>query len=393
VLDLVARTADAQAAPEECSPTNPRHQLPGRLIFTVCDRFLRGVDDSGNKVTAESLAAWLGTLGYTVNSKAIWPTVRKGIARGYVRLCPPRSESVSFHLRERFPNLPPDVQVVDVRPPADVVDKVAFEAAGVVFELIQRVDEAKNSDVAPGDREAVHVGFGGGGTTLKVAEKLARRVRREPDRPRLCIHALSSGFDPQRPLSAPLAFLSYFANLERVEFVGLVSPAAVRWDEYERLKSALGIREAFAASQHVDIVVTSMAQADDEHVLLRSFYEIYGRPEDLARLKQAGYEGDVFWQPFSQRGPIPLDEGIRTVSVFEIPDLVRLAATPGKHVILVAGPCLECGRSKANALSTLVTEPSLRVFNHLVTDLGTAEKVLDLIARTTDAQAAPLAAR
>ena len=63
------------------------------------------------------------------------------------------------------------------------------------------------------------------------------------------------------------------------------------------------------------------------------------------------------------------------MTLFELDQLKKMVES-GKHVVLVAGPCLQCGRSKSEALRPLVKQPSLHVFNHLVTDIGTANELL-----------------
>jgi hypothetical protein len=91
-----------------------------------------------------------------------------------------------------------------------------------------------------------------------------------------------------------------------------------------------------------------------------------------------GHVGDVQYQPYSEVGPIRVNTGIRAVTLFELSDLVELAASPDKHVLLVAGPCIRCGRPKGRALRPLLTERSLRVCNHMIIDAGTAQELLQL---------------
>lgn len=57
------------------------------------------------------------------------------------------------------------------------------------------------------------------------------------------------------------------------------------------------------------------------------------------------------------------------------PELVELAKSPGKHVILIAGPS-PSSRNKAKALRPLMVGPTLRVFNHLTTEVPTAKDLL-----------------
>jgi hypothetical protein len=55
---------------------------------------------------------------------------------------------------------------------------------------------------------------------------------------------------------------------------------------------------------------------------------------------------------------------------------VTLAAHPDKHVVLVAGPCSVCKKSRANAILPLLLERSLKVWKTIVTDVGTARELL-----------------
>jgi hypothetical protein len=48
-----------------------------------------------------------------------------------------------------------------------------------------------------------------------------------------------------------------------------------------------------------------------------------------------------------------------------------------KYVVLVAGPCGECARTKEDAIRPLLEEPSLKIWSHLVTDMETASRLLD----------------
>ena len=168
--------------------------------------------------------------------------------------------------------------------------------------MIHGVDSGLNPVGIPArKRQRIHLGFGGGGTSLMVARQLAPILRAELTLPPLTIHALSSGFDVSRPLSAPGAFFSMFSELEDVEFVGLFCPPFVEWDRFDADRSLPGIEEAFAQSEKVHIAVSSMAQAGDEHGLLNWFFENYGKDHELVRLAKRGHVGDVFWQPYSVR--------------------------------------------------------------------------------------------
>jgi hypothetical protein len=54
-----------------------------------------------------------------------------------------------------------------------------------------------------------------------------------------------------------------------------------------------------------------------------------------------------------------------------------MVRSPDKYVVLVAGPCGECGKTKEDALIPLLEEPSLKIWSHLVTDAQTADRLLN----------------
>jgi DNA-binding transcriptional regulator LsrR (DeoR family) len=150
----------------------------------------------------------------------------------------------------------------------------------------------------------------------------------------------------------------------------------VNTDDYERTRDLPGVREAFKAARDVDIVVTSLARREDPHSRFNQFMKV--APDEQKReLKAAGWTGDVLWQPFSKNEPILVQNGLRAMSTFDLPLLREWAGRKDKHVVLVAGPCGKCGAHKASALRPLLVEPDLRVSNHLVTHLDTAEALLE----------------
>lgn len=359
--------------------------LPGALIYAVAERFLHGPSGRQKPWTTSQLSKWLTDAGYPTSREEIYPIIRQAIDRGFLRLTPTRATGLLKPLGEKFPSMPADTRILDVkqandgkeRSPQAVIDSLAEEAADVVVRMIRTVADAKarGGDGQEGVNPAVHIGLGAGGTTQGVAEALARRLASERHLPPLVLHALSSGFDIDRPFDAPIAFFSYFTQINHpVEFVGLFCPAIVEWDDYDRVKGLQGIRQSIERASEIDIVVTSLAQAADDHGLLNTFLNIPGgrRPE----LAEAGHVGDVLMQPFSAKGPITVNTGIRAVTLFDLDGLVKMARARDKHVVLLAGPCVRCGVSKSEALRPLLQVPELRVCNHLITDFATAEGLL-----------------
>ena len=67
---------------------------------------------------------------------------------------------------------------------------------------------------------------------------------------------------------------------------------------------------------------------------------------------------------------------MKAVSLFTLAQLAERARTPGKHVVLVAGPCAYCGERKGPALRPLLSSPELRVWSEVIMDIQTAEQLL-----------------
>jgi hypothetical protein len=49
----------------------------------------------------------------------------------------------------------------------------------------------------------------------------------------------------------------------------------------------------------------------------------------------------------------------------------------GKHVILIARQCGNCGLTRARALLPLLQNPALKVWSHIVMDIATAKELLN----------------
>lgn len=337
--------------------------LPEDYVFFVCERFLNGEG-------ATNVARWLEGEGYTVSREQVYALVKKGIDLGYVKLCPPPHMMLTRKLATIFPQAAADIQVLQVEQ-GTALERLAIAGAEKAILLIKELARRKKT---------VHIGLGAGHTTERFARNLALRLRFEPadELPSLVIHALSSGFSPRRPTTAPIAYFSFFEWLGlKVECVGLFSEPFVHWEQYKTTVKSPGVREAFEEASKIDIVVSSLSTRTDKHGLFNEFLNM-GSATGVKRLIKAGWVGDVQWRPYSDEGPLSeVNTGIRPVTLFELEDLVEMAMTPNKHVILIAGPCAACGESKSRALLPLMQQRSLRVFNHLITDANTAMALLN----------------
>ena len=72
--------------------------------------------------------------------------------------------------------------------------------------------------------------------------------------------------------------------------------------------------------------------------------------------RPGGWKGDVQFRPYTDSGALIEECPVRAVTLFELDELVELARTDGKYVVLLAGPCGECGEPKVEALRPLVPE-------------------------------------
>jgi hypothetical protein len=125
-----------------------------------------------------------------------------------------------------------------------------------------------------------------------MAHHLAALLRTEATLPTLVLHALSTGFRVDQPHIAPVAFFSLFDALSpKVGYVGLFAPAIVSSQHYDAVKREPGVAESFAAAGDIDVILTSLASASDEHGALNQF--LADHAGDVEGLKQAGWIGDL----------------------------------------------------------------------------------------------------
>ncbi len=365
-------------------------QESDELVFAVCDRFLAQLgkqcsrqprDSNGlRKGAAAAVADWLreewGREDLT--RERIYPLFWEATRREFLFLRPPRQRDLARRIAEKFGvhrycQDEQAVQVVNARG-REAFRHVTSAGADLVYRLIHQVGRRK---------PRVHIGLGGGYSAMVFAKRLAARVYSDLACPPLVLHALSAGgFLIDKPHKAPIAYFSYFDDaLPEVESVALFSETVVSKDEYERVRNNPGVRRSLQRAEEIDIVVTSLASANDRHGMLGQYLEVMISEGGLDRLaveemRAAGWIGDVQFLPYSQEGPIIDRCPVRAVTLFDLADLADFAQAGDKHVVLLAGPCGECGRLKTDALEPLLANPGLRVWTHLVTDVDTAAAVL-----------------
>jgi len=383
-------------------------QESDELIFAVCDRYFAQLgrtakekdgepENETDSATSErhrgaatSVADWLQNVrGRTdITREKIYPMFWEACHRGFLLLQPPPEH----HLRKKLENQfslykhPGEVTVVNVSS-ENAAQHVTSVAADLIVELIERVWKEKREQYPDNpEKHEVHLGMGAGYATMLVARRLAYKIRSGAEVPRIVLHAISSGgFLPNEPHKSPSTYFSYFdPALMNVKFVALFSATVVSNSDYASQKANPAIRYSFEKRNEIDIIVTSLASADHEHGLLGQYLThlidqgLLSR-NVLDKMLAAGWIGDVQFRPYSVEGPLPEDVcPVRAVTLFELNELVNLAKdrSNGRYVVLVAGPCGECGATKKNALRPLLANGNLRLWTHLIVDAKTTKELL-----------------
>jgi hypothetical protein len=305
-----------------------------------------------------------------VTREQIYPYIDVAIEQGFFSLQAPPCYALSQRINDLYRvQGTNDNRITVVNAIEETThDHVAQEAAALALALIKNLKAVKDT---------VHVGLGAGFTTLRIATYLAALLRAEQQKelPRLVLHALSTGFRVDQPLMAAVAFFSLFESLDlNIEYVGLFAPAVVATQNYLSVQQEPGVAESFEARGDIDLILTSLASANDDHGALNQFLAIHAN--DVTPLEREGWIGDVQYRPYSHQGPISQEADIRAVTLFDLPELVTLAQTPNKYVVVVAGPCTECGQTRTDALVPLLESRELKVWTHLVIDFQTANELV-----------------
>jgi len=373
------------------------------VVFAACDRFLahlnrqfkpqderagppqRAGEDEPESATA--IAEWLNRQfeRTDITRERIYPLFWEAARRNFLFLQPPRERDLARRIAElyrvdRYARDATSIQVVNARGPG-TLGHVASVGADVVLSLVKRLGKKRREKRSSDDR--VHIGLGGGVTAMMVAERLASRIRSDLDCPKLVLHALTAGgFLVDQPTEAPVTYFSYFHDmLNEPEYVGLFSATVVPSGQYDQVVANPGVRESFDRADEIDIVITSFAAANDPHGLLKKYLQhLIDKGEldkkALDRMEALGWVGDVQFRPYTAEGPLEDGCPVRAVTLFDPSDLVERIKRPDKYVVLLAGPCHECGQAKTQALVPLLRQPSLRLWTHLVSDLKTAHELV-----------------
>jgi DNA-binding transcriptional regulator LsrR (DeoR family) len=339
-----------------------KRQIPDSIIMNVCELWFKeklGPVEIQKKLEKEQ--------GYYMRRETVYAILKDARDRGFVRMSPPIHDELSWKLSERYAG---SIKVVSTGE-FGVNHFLAANAAELVVDRIKH-HRGEGNDIK------VRLGLGAGPTTRNIAHELANLYHADASLPDIVIHTLTSGFRSDSAHLSPISWFSWFTKeaSSRVSFVGLFAPPMVPSDKlYETIKKLPGIAEAFEVAKDINIVVTSIGDATKSGYGWLPFVE----EDKKTMLLESGWCGDVLYCPYSDKGPIPAKAlSLQAVTLFTIPDLVAMARNSQKHsIILVCGPTHDKeGKLKTKALKPLLENPNLRVWTHLITDMGTAQELI-----------------
>jgi DNA-binding transcriptional regulator LsrR (DeoR family) len=338
-----------------------KRQIPDSIKMNVCELWFKeklGPVEIQKKLEKEQ--------DYYMRRETIYAILRDARDSGFIRMSPPIHDELSWKLSEHYAG---SIKVVSTGE-FGVNHFLAANAAELVIDRIK---------YHGGNDRKVRLGLGAGLTTRNIAHELANLYHADASLPDIVIHALTSGFRSDRAHQSPISWFSWFTKegTNRVSFVGLFAPPMVPSDElYQTIKKLPGISEAFEVAKDINIVVTSIGDTAKSGGDWLPFVE----EDKKATLLESGWCGDVLYCPYSDKGPIPAKAlSLQAVTLFTIQDLVAMARNSQKHsIILVCGPTHSNGKLKTEALKPLLENPNLRVWTHLITDMGTAQELIKI---------------
>jgi DNA-binding transcriptional regulator LsrR (DeoR family) len=339
------------------------------VVFRVAQLFLgqpgdgRSAADIARQVSDEFPRA----AGLT--RETVYPVVAEAVRRGFLQLVPPVDLQLAEKVTAKYPCLRSSVlRVVETAGPRDNA-KVAAVAAALALEHLEEIVAAKQASL-------VGVGLGPGRATLDFCRAFRDLLQGYPDPVRLKLVAIAAGCPADAPEYSPTSFFNLFPPHLVESRVGMFAETLVSPKAFREIQQRAGVKEAYAAAESIDLVVTSIGDAKDEHDLLTMCLKQSGG--NPGRMRADGWVGHVQYRPYSVAGPMREKPGeLRAVTLFELEDLVRMAGQKHRQVILMARQCASCGRTRAAALRPLLTNAGLRVFSTLVLDAATARELLE----------------
>ena len=378
---------------------------PDDLIFAVCERFFKRIVDTakdnsdgekketrGRRDRAVGAAAVAAEISQEfnrsdINRERIYPLLWEAINREFLIMNVPAHVKLQdriikkFDLREYLDQRNGQV-IVTNSSVGNLAEHVNTKAADVIISLIDLVNKKKKNQRSniDDDNDRVHLGFGAGYAAEKVAKRLSARVG--SNMPKLTLHALTSGGQYLAgQQKAPTTYFSFFDGKVRdAKFIGMFTPTVVLGEEYGVLENNPSYRSVRNLRNDIDILVTSLAWAEDEHGLLRNYYSNLVennlvKENVLDELKNEGWVGDVMFLPYSKEKAIE-SRILKSVTLFSFNELCEFSKKSDKYVVVTCAPCNDCNKKKTEAIRPLLENPNLRMWTHLIIDRPTAEELV-----------------
>jgi DNA-binding transcriptional regulator LsrR (DeoR family) len=317
---------------------------------------------------AEVLNREFPTLSVKLTRETVYPLLQRARELGFLRLVAPLEEKLAREIESKFSCPKGSVRVVDCPSPGSN-EKVSAAAADWAVDLVKDLHQAVGGTVG--------LGLGPGRATLDFTRAFSNHLRNDPSLPKLNLVAISSASPARCPEYSSISFFNLFPPTSIDQQIGLFAETLVRSRSIQEIRTRPGCREAFEAAKDIHLVVTSMGDMEDEHALLRIWYnECQNEPKPSWWGEAVG---DIQYRPYGQDRFIkdkPTD--LRAVTLFELEDMVTLAQKRDRHVILIARQCGVCEprRTKAKAVRPILKHPEMRIFSRLVVDSPTAYELL-----------------
>ncbi len=358
----MAKTPSSRERIRRQAARQPGKFLHDELVAAVCKYFCRGMPVAEIRKTVQE------KLGVSLNREEPYRLLSFAGQRGWLSFQAPLAYEISDQIAEKYRWLR-DVKVVRT----GVSDDISFRVAEMLLNHVCSLSQIRSP------RTEVHIGFAGGRSLWKTA-RLFSAMLREPreNLPKgIVFHAIVAGFNVADPSTDPNGFFTYFAGESALQvqtsFMGLPAPGIVKSADMEKLRTIPYMREAFDCVKQIDIVVTSAGgHWQQGHSgfcnMLRK-----ASPQTVEQLNSAGCIGDMMWRPLGKNGPLEVCTDMRTVTLMELSDLSEFTRR-GKAVLLLLGPCGNCGGPKGDVLGAILARRNL--ITHLVVDSRSARELL-----------------
>ena len=336
--------------------------LNEQVLYEICVRLLK--DAQSHK----SVRDWLSEEYGLSNATREWP--RACLARAYeerlLTISPREDLRLGCDLGKGRPF---ECRIAASEDPDLLPELAAQEVASLIDSVNYTIAEQERPD------RSIHIGLSAGRTGGAFAKHLASILELKDSLPQLVFHALTSGFNPERPETMPAVTLGKFSRLRpEPKYVVLLSEPFVDTRDVASVRRKRFQRDAFEAAKHLDIVVTSISVANHEHSLFTYAVDKKNR----RNLLHKGWVGDIMWRPYSGTAAL-LTCDVEAVCVIGYSDLVKLSQSEHKHVVCIAGPCAECDKPqpKTAALRPFMQPGVKTPFDRLVTTAETAKALLE----------------